>query len=484
MPSPDHFHSAAGQMSAGAVAALLLLTTCTTASPASTENHSQPASSSPVTSIATIVALVALATIAIGALTFYSTKWIRRSQNNRQQLPVTAGKVIVEVSALESPKHKVHSWALVRGNAPVQSGSADLESARSVVSKPSPIAAPAAAVHASPKCRKSEKSTARKVKAHISRSADSAHPAMGRSISLAPVMETSSSSPPGMQKTPSVETYASTPAQSRAYEALRPEPLTPSSVVPSTLIISRVLSRNPPPSSPATPNRRRRPSITTPAGQPLFDHDGVFRVRFSSPQPVSCVSRSPLRGDQNNEDPSGWRYFEVGVEDGVSDETMGVNRWANAGQPPSMSIGLVAKPYPDSVPVGWCRTSIGYASDGKVYASSPSPVSTDLPTYTHTAVIGVGHNPHTGAVFFTHDGKLAYFGAGGPADSIDMGLEDSELRSGTPQRELYAAIFSSGVSVVQVNYGGRPFAFDFRKAVAEWRRAAAEEEVESDGETA
>ncbi|KAI8810987.1 hypothetical protein BJ742DRAFT_769810 [Cladochytrium replicatum] len=468
-------------LNAAAAFALVLVASCVAASPASAGDQTNSSPASPVSSIATIVALVGLATIAIGALTFYSTKWIHRSQNN-QQLPVRAGIVIVEVSALESPKHKIHNWALVRGNAPLPregSGSPDLEAARSVVNAPSPISAPAAAIHASPKSRKSEKSTSRKVKPQISRSADSLPPSMTWSVSLPPVMEASSSSPLVMQKTPSIETYASTPGQSRAYEALRPEPLTPSSVVPSTLIISRVLSRNPPPSSPATPNRRRRPSITTPAGQALFDHDGVFRVRFSSPHPVSCISRSPLRDDQINEGPSGWRYFEVGIEDGVSDEKMGVNRWASAGQPPSMSIGLVAKPFPDSVPVGWCRTSIGYSSDGKVYASSPSPVSADLPTYTRTVVVGVGYNPHTGTVFFTHDGKLVYFGARGLSDPIDMGAgsEDSDPGSGTPHRQLYAAIFSSGVSVIQVNYGGRPFSFDFRKAVAEWKKAAAEHVV-------
>jgi hypothetical protein len=70
------------------------------------------------------------------------------------------------------------------------------------------------------------------------------------------------------------------------------------------------------------------------------------------------------------------------------------------------SVGLATRPYPTFHHIGWNKNSVGYHSDdGTVFSGSYSGIDQLSAGFGTGSIIGVGYEPWSETVFFTHDGN-------------------------------------------------------------------------------
>ncbi|KAI9140088.1 hypothetical protein BKA69DRAFT_585460 [Paraphysoderma sedebokerense] len=116
-----------------------------------------------------------------------------------------------------------------------------------------------------------------------------------------------------------------------------------------------------------------------------------------------------------------------------------------------VALGLSTVPYPDFRLPGWAKFSIGYHSSGRKQINRiVGPGIEYGKPFEAGAVVGCGIDFNSRTIFFTLNGQN--LGPAGDATSCDWAWN--------PRFDIFPCIGSNGASVVAVNFGTSPFAWD------------------------
>lgn len=163
-----------------------------------------------------------------------------------------------------------------------------------------------------------------------------------------------------------------------------------------------------------------------------------LRVHYKGGPGKSLKDAASVRGMHSIPAACGVYYFEIRV--------------ISKGKNGYVGVGLSDRSAPLSRLPGWEKCSYGYhADDGKAFASSAAGEDYG-PTFTTGDVIGCGINLMERNIFYTKNG-------------INLGIAFRDI---PPQMNLYPTVgLQTHGEVVEANFGGQPFVFDFGGLLAE-----------------